>query len=126
VQKSNFQEKSRKILQKSYFTRKPTEPEYKTERGREAATPPGDAAQAWPRQGVVRPPNRLLESSFRLQIPFDLKLSGVGHFSQIDFRCTATIRNHDLELETPFWHPAGTGIQRRSSSSSSPVTPHFL
>jgi hypothetical protein len=33
VQKSNFQEKSQKILQKSYFTRRPTEPEYETERG---------------------------------------------------------------------------------------------
>jgi hypothetical protein len=43
-------------LQKSYFTRRPTEPEYETERGWEAATPPGGAAQAWLRQGVVRPP----------------------------------------------------------------------
>jgi hypothetical protein len=56
VQKSNFQEKFWKILQKSYFTRRPTEPEYETERGWEAATPPGGTAQAWPRQGVVRPP----------------------------------------------------------------------
>jgi hypothetical protein len=56
VQKSNFQEKSRKILQKSYFSRRPTEPEYETERDWEAATPPGGAAQAWPCQGVVRPP----------------------------------------------------------------------
>jgi hypothetical protein len=32
------------------------EPEYETERGWEATTPPGGAAQAWPRQGVVRPP----------------------------------------------------------------------
>jgi hypothetical protein len=44
VQKSNFQEKSRKILQKSYFTKRPTEPEYETERGLEAATPPGGVA----------------------------------------------------------------------------------
>jgi hypothetical protein len=56
VQKSNFQEKSWKILQKSYFTRRPMEPEYETKRGWEAATPPGGAAQAWSRQGVVRPP----------------------------------------------------------------------
>jgi hypothetical protein len=44
VQKFNFQEKSRKnpIL--------PEDPR------REASTPPGGAAQAWPRQGVVRPP----------------------------------------------------------------------
>jgi hypothetical protein len=49
-------EKSRKILQNSYFTRRSTKPEYETERGWEATTPPGGAAQAWPRQGVVRPP----------------------------------------------------------------------
>jgi hypothetical protein len=56
VQISNFQEKSRKILQNSYFTRRPTELEYKMERGWEATTPLGGAAQAWSRQGVVRPP----------------------------------------------------------------------
>jgi hypothetical protein len=56
MQKSNFQEKSRKILQKFYFTRRPTEPEYETERGQEGTTPPGGAVQAWSRQGVVWPP----------------------------------------------------------------------
>jgi hypothetical protein len=55
LQKSNFQEKSWKILQKSYFTRRPTEPEYETKRAWEATTPPGGVAQAWLRQGVVRP-----------------------------------------------------------------------
>jgi hypothetical protein len=48
--------KSRKILQKSYFTRRPMEPEYETERGQEGTTPPGGAGQAWSRQGVVWPP----------------------------------------------------------------------
>jgi hypothetical protein len=43
VQKSDFQEKSRKILQKSYFTRRHTEPEYEMERGQEGTTPPGGA-----------------------------------------------------------------------------------
>jgi hypothetical protein len=56
VQKSNFQKKFQKILQKSYFTRRPMEPEYETERGQEGTTPPGGAGQAWPRQGVVWPP----------------------------------------------------------------------
>jgi hypothetical protein len=46
VQESNFQEKSRKILQNSYFTRRPTEPENETEKGWEAATPSGGMAQA--------------------------------------------------------------------------------
>jgi hypothetical protein len=61
---------------------------------------------------------------FRLHIPFDLKLLGVRHFSQIEFRCAATIRNRDSELETPFRHPTGTGIWRRSSSPSSPTSLH--
>jgi hypothetical protein len=61
---------------------------------------------------------------FRLHIPFDLKLLGVRHFSQIDFRCAATIRNHDLEPETPFWHLVGMGIWTRSSSPSSPTSLH--
>jgi hypothetical protein len=36
----------------------------------------------------------------------------------------ATIRNRDLEPETLFWHPAGMGIWRRSSSPSSPTSLH--
>jgi hypothetical protein len=45
-----------KILQKFNFTRRPTEPEDETERGQEATTQPGGAAQAWPRPPVVWPP----------------------------------------------------------------------
>jgi hypothetical protein len=41
---------------KSYFTRRPTEPEYETERGQEGTTPPGGVGQAWLCQGVVWPP----------------------------------------------------------------------
>jgi hypothetical protein len=48
MQKSNFQEKSWKILQKSYFTRRPTDPEYEMERGQAGTTPPGGEGQAWP------------------------------------------------------------------------------
>jgi hypothetical protein len=62
-------------------------------------------------------PRCRLDPSFRLHIPFDLKGSGVQRFSQIEFRCAATTRNRDSEPETLFWHPAGTGIGRRSSSS---------
>jgi hypothetical protein len=64
------------------------------------------------------------DPSFRLHIPSDLKGAGAQRFSQIDFRCAATIRNRDSEPETPFWHPAGTGIWRRSSSPSSPTSLH--
>jgi hypothetical protein len=56
VQKSDFQEKSWKILQNSYFIRRPTEPEDEMERGWEPGSPPGGVAQAWPRPPVVRPP----------------------------------------------------------------------
>jgi hypothetical protein len=69
-------------------------------------------------------PSHLLEPPLCLHIPSDLKLSGVRRLSQIEFRCAATIRNHDLEPETPFWHPTGTGIWRRSSSSSSLMSLH--
>jgi hypothetical protein len=56
VQKSEFQEKSQKIPQSSYFTRWHTKPEYEMERGHEGLTPPGGAGQARPRQEVVWSP----------------------------------------------------------------------
>jgi hypothetical protein len=80
VQKSNFQKISWKMLEKSYFTRRPTEPEYETKRGKEGTTPPGGTAQAWPRQGVVWPPQPSPRAPFRLHIPSDLKLSGILAF----------------------------------------------
>jgi hypothetical protein len=46
VQKFDFQEKSWKILQKSYFTRRPMEPEEETKKGWEPGSPPGGVAQA--------------------------------------------------------------------------------
>jgi hypothetical protein len=106
-------------LQKSYFTRRPTEPEYETERGWEAATPPGGAAQAWLRQGVVRPPQSSPQALLLPTYTSRPETIGVRRFSQIEFRyATTTTRNHDSEPESPFWHPTGTGIWRRSSSSS--------
>jgi hypothetical protein len=87
-----------------------------THRG--AQPSPGRAHLVWERLG------RLLILSFCLHIPPDLKILGRQRFSQIDFRCAAAIRNRDSEPETPFWHPAGTGIWRRSSSPSSPTFLH--
>jgi hypothetical protein len=117
VQKSEFQEKS-------YFTRRHTEAGYGIERGQEGTTPLGGAGQARPRQGVVWPPQPSPRAPFRLHIPSDLKISGVRHFSQIEFRSAASIKNHDSEPEIPFWHLAGMGIWRRSSPSSSPTSLH--
>jgi hypothetical protein len=79
---------------------------------------PGRTHLWWGRLG------RRLDPSFRLYIPSDLKGARVRRFSQIDFRCAAAIRNHDSKPETPFWHPTGTGIWRRSSSPSSPTSLH--
>ena len=79
---------------------------------------PGRAHLWWGHLG------RRLDPSFRPHIPSDLKGAGVRRFSQIDFRCAAAIRNRDSEPETPFWHPAGTGIRRRSSSPSPPTLLH--
>jgi hypothetical protein len=124
VQKSNFQEKSWKILQKFYFARRPTEPEGETKGGSGLGSPPGGVAQAWPRPPLVRPPR---PSPRPLLLPtYTLwpERSWGSVFSQIDFRCAATIRNRDSEPETPFWHPVGTGIWRRSSSPSSPTSLH--
>jgi hypothetical protein len=124
VHKSDFQKKSRKIPQSSYFTRTHTESEYETERGHSGHTPHGGAGQARPRQGWCGRPTRRLDPSFRLHIPSDLKTSGVRRFSHIEFRCAATTKNHDSEPETLFWHPVGMGIWRRSSPSSSPTSLH--
>jgi hypothetical protein len=65
VQKSDFQEKSWKIPQSSYFTRRHTKPEYETERSHEGLTRPGGAGQARPRQRLVWPPR----PSPRLYLP---------------------------------------------------------
>jgi hypothetical protein len=69
-------------------------------------------------------PSHRLDACFRLHIPSDLKTSWVRHFPQTEFRCATTTRNGDSEPETSFWHPAGMGIWRRSSPSSSPTSLH--
>jgi hypothetical protein len=61
---------------------------------------------------------------FAYTYPSTWNYRGWGHFSQIDFRCAATIKNRDSKPETLFWHPAGTGIWRRSSSPLSSTSPH--
>jgi hypothetical protein len=101
VQKSNFQEKSQKILQKSYFTRRPTELEYETERGWEATTPPGGAAQAWPRQGVVRPP----QPSPRALLPptYTSKPETIG----------VSVLDTGVSRSTSSWAPSSAHLQPR-------------
>jgi hypothetical protein len=83
----------------------PEDPRSQKTRRRGAERPPHHLV-ARPRPGRARGwwghPSRLLEPSFRLHIPFNLKLSRVWRFSQIEFRCAATIRNRDSEPETPF------------------------
>ena len=125
MQKINYQEKSRKICRKSYFTKRLKEPEYETKCGWGLATPPGRAGWAWPRLGgglaALDTPS---VSLFAYKLPSDLKTQGSSTFFHKEFRSTATTRFHDSEPETPFWHPAGTGNWRRSSSSSSPSLLH--
>jgi hypothetical protein len=104
----------------------PEDPWSQKTRRRGAGRPPHNQG-ARPRPGRALLCDRLghrLDPSFCLHIPCDLKGAGVRHFSQIDFRCTTTIRNRNSEPETLFWHPGGTGIQRRSSSPSSPTSFH--
>jgi hypothetical protein len=57
---------------------------------------PGRATLAW------GGPRRPLGLPSRLHIPPDDLRLGRRRFSQIDFRCAATIRNRDSEPETPF------------------------
>ena len=52
--------------QSQFFTEGDMEPEYETERGQRATTPPGRVAQPGPRQGVVWPPPAPLGLPFRL------------------------------------------------------------
>ena len=112
------------IWQKSYFARRLTEPEDETEKSHEGPTPGLGAAQARPRLGVVWPP----PTSFRpLLLLYDApwpKNRGRSTFFQREFRFAAATRNPNSEPETPFWHPAGTGIWRRSSPSPSPTPLH--
>jgi hypothetical protein len=103
----------------------PEDPRSQTERQRGAvAWAHHQGVRPGPRPPVVRLPRHRLDPSFCLHIPSDLKGAGVRRFSQIDFRCVTAIRNRNSEPETPFWHPAGTGIWRRSSSPSSPMSLH--
>jgi hypothetical protein len=114
-----IREKSPKILfhQKTHGTRRRDGEEARgalTHRWRG----PGHATLAW------GGPSHPLGLPSRLHIPSDDLILGRQCFSQIDFRCAAAIRNRESEPETPFWHPAETGIWRRSSSPSSPTSLH--
>jgi hypothetical protein len=94
VQKSDIQEKSQKILQNSYFTKRPTKPEEETERGWEAGSPPGGAAQAWPRQRVVRPTQPPPRA--RLSPTYTLLLETIG--GSVFFPDRLPLRRHHQKL----------------------------
>ena len=63
--------------------------------------------------GGLATPDTPSVSLFAHKMPSDLKTQGGSTFFQKEFRSAATTRFHDSELETPFWHPAGTGNWRR-------------
>ena len=113
MQTINYQEKSGKICQKSYLTRRHTEPEYETEKR------PGGPhlcqawAQPWPRLGGAASSGRPLASLYAYKLPSDLKTYGDSRVFQKKFRSAAATRNQDSDPETPFWHPTGTGNLER-------------
>jgi hypothetical protein len=128
VQKSNFQEKSWKILQNSYFTRRPMEPE---DEGWEPGSPPGGAAQAWPRQGVVRPPQpppqALLSPTYTIRPEtiegsafFPDRLLLCRHHQKLQFgtRNSVLAPCQDGDLEEIFITPSPTSLHQPS------MTPH--
>jgi hypothetical protein len=124
VQKSDFQEKSWKILQKSYFTRRPTEPEEETERGWELGSPPGGAARPGPRPPVMRlarpSPRPLLPPTYTLWLE---RSRGWAFFPD---RLPLHRRHQKPRFGTrnSVLAPCGTGIWRKSSSPSSPTSLH--
>src|SRR3954465_1017002 len=87
----------------------------------------GDRGEAWgaqthPRRGPTNPvpggglatPGSSSASLRAYKLPSDLKTEGGSIVFQKEFcSATATTRNQDLDLETPFWHPAGTGNLER-------------
>src|SRR5215216_5704674 len=80
VHKINYQEKSRKICQKSYFTRRSTEPEYETEWIPRGTTHPCRAG--------VASPGAPSGSLFVYKMPLDLKTEGVDVFPErVLLRC---------------------------------------
>src|SRR3954469_17718661 len=109
VQKINYQEKSRKICQKSYFSRRSTEPEDKTEKGPGGPHPCQARAHHWPRLGGAATLGTPSASLCAYKLPFDIKTEGGSIVFQKELCSAATTRNQDLDLETPLWHPAGTG-----------------
>ena len=92
-QKFDFQEKSQKISQSSYFTRRPTELEGETEKSQRGATPPVGAAQAWPRLHMVWPPRLPPRVPLSPIYCLCIKNTGGSSFFQKEFRCSAATEN---------------------------------
>ena len=65
-----------------------------------------------------------LATPSRLLNPLDLKRWGNNHISRNPYGTPPPSRTLFRGSETPFWHPAGMGIWRRSSPSSSPTLLH--
>jgi hypothetical protein len=111
-------------IAKSYFTRRATEPEDETTRGWEAATPPGGAAQAWPRPPIMRPPRPsprpLLPPTYTL---WPERSGGLAFFPDR----VPMHRHHQkprFRTRNSILAPCRDGIWRRSSSPSSPTSLH--
>src|SRR3954471_11552629 len=83
VQKMNYQEKSRKICQKLYFTRRSTEPENDTERRLGGPTPtPGACPPLAAPGGGAATLGTPSASLCAYKLPFDLKTKGVDSFQK--------------------------------------------
>src|SRR4051812_17147539 len=99
VQKINFREKSRKIYQRSYFPRRPTEPE-----GEEQKAP------KWARQDPgLAAFGTFLASPFAYMNYVTRNLEGVRSFWENKSAALPPPETLFRGPGTPFWHPAGTG-----------------
>ena len=89
------------------------EPEDEMEKGPGGAHSVQAWAHLWTPLGGAATPGTPSASLCAYKLPFDLKTEGGSIVLQKEFRSAAATRNQDLDPETPFRHPAGTGNLER-------------
>src|SRR3954466_5342299 len=103
VQKINYQEKSRKICQKLFFTRRSMEPEGETKGSPRGPRPTPGASPPNPVPGGgLATPGSSSAALRAYKLPSNLKTQGGLIVFQKEFRSAAATRNQDLDPETPF------------------------
>jgi hypothetical protein len=101
----------------SYFYRSLVKTEDETEGGQGPASPPGGAAQPWPRPPVVRPPGPPPEAApSPIKLPRWEKPKGQIAFPQNILQATAIVETRLGGSTSSSRHPAGEGNPYRRLS----------